>query len=182
MKPELIQRTLTVLLLAGIQIPLKADQQALELAEHFITTFYSWHHSSLEKLMANNADKLAITYYQGWAEGANYAIKIRRPCERDNDAIVCAITVTDDFGRAMNYTATDTFRLTINDAMISKVTFSGDDPPIFNELQQWITSERPEVLAGPCLDMFAGGETPNACAAAVARSAVEFMTARELAK
>ena len=179
MRPDFFKKMLTAVLLSGLQFPLKADDQALNLAENFITTFYSWDLNLLETLMAKDADSLAITYYQGWAEGANYAIKIRRPCERDTNEISCAITVTDDFGRAMGYTATDTFRLTISGGHVSAVTVSADDPPIFQQLQEWIMTERPEVLTGPCLDMFAGGKTPHACSTAVAKSAAEFMAHRE---
>ena len=182
MRPDFFKKILTAVLLSGLQFPLKADDQALNLAENFITTFYSWDLNLLETLIAEDADSLAITYYQGWAEGANYAIKIRRPCERDSNEISCAITVTDDFGRAMGYTATDTFRLTIRDGQISGVTFSADDPPVFQELQEWIMTDRPEVFTGPCLDMFAGGTSPHACSAAVVKSAVEFMAARETAQ
>ena len=174
-RPDFFKKIiLTAVLLNWLQFPLKADDQALNLAENFITTFYSWDLNSLEKLLAEDADNLAITYYQGWAEGANYAIKIRRPCESDSNEISCAITVTDDFGRAMGYTATDTFRLIISDGHVSIVTFSGDDPPIFQQLQEWIMTERPEVLPGPFLDLFAGGNTPHACSSAVAKSAAEF--------
>ena len=129
--------------------------------------------------MTENDDHQAVIYYQGWAEGGNYAIKIRRPCLLENDAISCSITVTDNFGQAMGYIATDTFRLLISNGQISEVTFTADDPPIFEELQQWIMTERPEVLTGPCLDMFAGGNTPQACAKTVSELAEEFMTTRE---
>jgi len=128
--------------------------------------------------MADGTDDIAIIYYQGWAEGANYAIKTRRACTSETTEIVCAITVSDDFGRAMGYEATDTFRLTVVGDKVTAVTFAGDDPPIFQELFQWIGSERPEVLTGPCLNMFTGGTTPGVCSAAVAQSAVDFMAQR----
>lgn len=156
----------------------QADEPDLAVAEKFITTFYSRDLTALKSMMSPDADSTAIIYYQGWAEGADYAVKIRRPCEQVERQIVCAITVTDDFGRAMGYEATDTFRMNIDNGMISAITFSGDDPPVFMELQEWIAAERPEVMTGPCLDLFAGGTTPHACAAAVAKTAVEFMATR----
>ncbi len=156
-----------------------ADDGAIQLAEKFITTFYSWDQDKLQSLLTSDGNHQAITYYQRWAEGGNYAIKIRRPCVVDQDAISCAITVTDDFGRTLGYTATDTFTVRVSDAQITAVTFTADDPPIFEELQQWIAAERPEVFTGPCLDLFAGGTTPEACAQAVVASAIEFMASRE---
>ena len=147
-------------------------------AEEFISAFYSWDATKLKRLMAGDADAVAILYYQGWAEAANYKVKLRRPCRIETNEIVCAITVTDDFGSAMGYEATDTFRLTLNRNKIAAVTFSGDDPTIFQELFQWITEKHPDILTGPCVNMFAGGTTPAACARAVAKAARDFMTDR----
>jgi hypothetical protein len=147
-------------------------------AEEFISAFYSWDATKLKRLMAGDADAVAILYYQGWAEAANYKVKLRRPCRIETNEIVCATTVTDDFGSAMGYEATDTFRLTLNRNKIAAVTFSGDDATIFQELLQWITEKHPDILTGPCLNMFAGGTTPAACARAVAKAARDFMTDR----
>jgi len=179
MKFNYLKKLMVTSLLACAYLPLSGDNQALQIAERFITTFYSWDRSALQEQMTENDDHQAVIYYQGWAEGGNYAIKIRRPCLLENDAISCSITVTDNFGQAMGYIATDTFRLLISNGQISEVTFTADDPPIFEELQQWIMTERPEVLTGPCLDMFAGGNTPQACAKTVSELAEEFMTIRE---
>ncbi|MCS5584704.1 MAG: hypothetical protein NZ777_14455 [Pseudomonadales bacterium] len=147
-------------------------------AEEFISAFYSWDATKLKRLMAGDANAVAILYYQGWAEAANYKVKLRRPCRIETNEIVCATTVTDDFGSAMGYEATDTFRLTLSRNKIAAVTFSGDDQTIFEELVQWITEKHPDILTGPCLDMFAGGTTPAACARAVAKAARDFMTDR----
>ena len=84
---------------------LAAADDAIQVAEKFITTSYSWDQDKLQSLLTNDGNHQAITYYQRWAEGGNYAIKIRRPCVSDQDAISCAITVTDDFGRTLGYTA-----------------------------------------------------------------------------
>ena len=147
-------------------------------AEDFITAFYSWDATKLKNLMTENADGVAILYYQRWAEAANYKVKTRRPCRLKAQEIVCAITVIDDFGSTMDYEATDTFRMILAENKISAVTFSGDDPPIFQELFQWIRRKHPDILAGHCLNMFAGGDTPGDCARAVARAALEFMDER----
>ena len=153
-----------------------------DIAERFVSAFYSWDATKLKSLMTEAADTVAILYYQRWAEAANYKVKTRRPCKVEAEEVVCAITVTDDFGTAMGYVATDTFRMTLAQNRISAVTFSGDDPPVFQELFQWITQNHPEVLAGPCLNMFAGGETPKDCARAVAKAARAFVDERRRAE
>ena len=149
-----------------------------DITEEFISAFYSWDATKLKDLMTEDADTVAILYYQGWAEAANYEVKTRGPCTVKAGEVVCAITVTDDFGSAMGYEATDTFRISVAENKISAVTFSGDDPPIFRELFQWISEKHPDILAGPCLNMFAGGETPGDCARAVAKAARAFMDER----
>jgi hypothetical protein len=123
-------------------------------------------------------DEARMLYYQGWAQAANYQIKHRRPCASEDAKAVCRITVTDDFGGTLGYIATDTFTLTLDDAAIVAVQSEGDDPPIFMELFAWIGEHRPEVMAGPCQDMFAGGSTPAACARAVVDSARVFIDVR----
>jgi len=149
-----------------------------DIAEEFVSAFYSWDATKLKNLMTEDADTVAILYYQGWAEAANYKVKTRRPCQVEANEIVCEITITDDFGSAMGYEATDTFRMTFTENKISTVTFSGDDPPIFRELFQWISEKHADILTGPCLNMFAGGETPGDCARAVAMAARAFMDER----
>lgn len=149
-----------------------------KVAENFISAFYSWDATKLKSLMTEDADTVAILYYQRWAAAANYEVKARRPCKVEANETVCAITVTDDFGSAMGYEATDTFRMSVNDDKVSAVTFSADDPPIFQELFQWITKNHPDIFTGPCFNMFTGGETPGDCAKAVARLAREFMDGR----
>ncbi|NKB99095.1 MAG: hypothetical protein GKR90_11470 [Pseudomonadales bacterium] len=151
------------------------------LGEAFIDAFYSWDAPQLRQTVAtaSHEDIERVLYYQGWAIGANYAIQTRRSCERDQNTLTCAITVTDDFGRAMGYTATDTFTLVLEDEAITNVAFEGDDPPIFSELQAWIGEEQPEIYTGPCKDLFAGGTTPGDCARAVATAAQAFMNLRK---
>ena len=154
----------------------KADSSLL-IGERFIDAFYSWRSENLQVLMAANADATGVLYYQGWAQAANYVVVVRRPCQNIEDEVVCAITVTDDFGTALGYRATDTFRLRVADQRITEIAFAGDDPPIFNAMLEWLQQQRPEILAGPCHQMFAGGLTPGECARAVAQAARDYMQA-----
>lgn len=150
--------------------------EAVATAEAFIDAFYSWDSARLASLMTPGDDADNVVYYQGWAEAAHYVVQERRPCvENDEGEIVCAITVTDDFGSALGYTATDTFMMIVRDGTITEVSFTGDDPPIFEEVFEWLSTTKPEVFSGPCRDMFNGGTTPGDCARAVAQGARDFM-------
>ena len=150
--------------------------EAIATAEAFIDAFYSWDSARLATLMTPGSDADNALYYQGWAEAAHYVVQERRPCvENDEQQIVCAITVTDDFGAALGYTATDTFTMLVRDGTITEVSFVGDDPPVFEEVFEWLSDTRPEVFSGPCRDMFNGGTTPDDCARAIARGARDFI-------
>ena len=159
--------------------------EPVRVAEAFIDAFYTWDSAALTALMEPGEDRARVLYYQGWAEAANYRVQERRPCERvesDGDsgsspAVRCAITVTDDFGQALGYTATDTFSLSIANGKVTAASFAGDDPPIFESVFAWLTETRPEVFAGPCRDMFEGGDTPGDCARAIAQAAREYAQA-----
>lgn len=155
------------------------DSSALAQAEAVLDAFYAWDADALAAAVEPSNDADRLLYYQGWAEAAHYSITRREPClQLDDGAIECRITVHDDFGQALGYIATDTFRLTPGQTRISGVTFSGDDPTVFEELFAWISQHRPEVMSGPCKDLFNGGTTPADCARAVAESARLFMKSR----
>ncbi len=155
-----------------------ADNQypeKLELAEAFITSFYSWQPNRINGSIADAESQSSVLYYQGWAEAGNYQIKNRQPCyEARNGLVYCAITVTDDIGGTLGYIATDTFELSISDDQIETVQFAGDDPFIFTMVLAWMYFTKPEVFDGPCKDMFAGGTTPGICVRAVIDGAREY--------
>ena len=120
-----------------------------------------------------------MLYYQAWAEAANYQIQKRRPCASKESALVCQITMVDDFGETLGYMATDTFSLVVENQKVTGVQFEGDDPSIFMKLFEWISINRAEIMSGPCLNMFAGGYTPRECARAVVSAARDFVLERE---
>ena len=153
-----------------------ANQDDLHTAESFLDAFYTFEQSKLARFLAPNADADRVLYYQAWAQAANYKVKQRTPCALNvSKAIVCAVTVTDDFGQTMGYVATDTFTMTIQENKVSAISFEGDDPPIFQQLFAWIAENRPEILESPCKDLFEGGKTPGDCARAVVVAAKEFV-------
>lgn len=190
-------RTLPLLasavLAAFVSVTAVADKQPsaqtpddVALAEQFLDAFYRWDAQALTKLMRPSEQAANALYYQAWAEAAHYQIVTRRPCAHEGSVIECRVTVTDDFGQAMGYQATDTFRLHVAHGLIDGVTFAGDDPPIFEEVFAWLSQERPHLFAGPpdagaCHLMFAGGTTPAACARAIAIGARDFMRLRNQA-
>ena len=150
----------------------------LQVAEGFLDAFYRFDQPTLADYLQPGADADQVLYYQAWAEAAHYKVKQRNACIKGRrDTIICAITVTDDFGSTLGYEATDTFTLKVTANKISAVSFEGDDPPIFEELFLWIWKNRPEVLEGPCKDLFDGGNTPKECARAVVSAAKGFVAA-----
>lgn len=155
------------------------NNPALAQAEAMLDAFYAWDRDALVATVESSAEADRLLYYQSWAEAAHYAITRRQPCTWLEDGeIECRVTVTDDFGQALGYVATDIFRLTPGASRITSVTFAGDDPPIFEELFAWISQTRPEVMTGPCKGLFNGGTTPADCARAVAASVQMFMKSR----
>ena len=153
-----------------------ANQDNLQIAESFLDAFYTFDQSKLTQFLVPSADADRVLYYQAWAQAANYKVTQRTPCDLNvSKAIVCAVTVTDDFGQTMGYVATDTFTMTIQENKVSAISFEGDDPPIFQQLFAWIAESRPEILGGPCKDLFEGGKTPGDCAHAVVAAAKAFM-------
>ena len=164
----------TVLLSACQEQP--TVSKPVDTANRMLDAFYAFDRDALSALLVPGEDADRLLYYQAWAEAANYRVKVRQPCSLlDDGRIECAITVTDDFGGTLGYVATDTFRLLVVDDLVTSVVFEGDDPPIFNELFEWIAAERPEVLSGPCRDLFNGGDTPAECARAVVEAAKVFV-------
>jgi hypothetical protein len=140
-------------------------------AEKLIDAFYSYDPRRLRAALADApASQPQLLFYQGWAEGGNYAIIERQPCQSASDSeVTCAITVRDDLIAALGtgYWVTDKFHLTIREGRIVEVRNSSNDPPEFDLALNWLRRERPDIMAGPCRGFFAGGQTPQDCVRAV---------------
>lgn len=156
-----------------------ASASDLLVAERFVDSFYSYDQNRLAKIMDAGEEGERVLYYQAWADAANYKIQKRRTCTSKETALVCQITVVDDFGETLGYMATDIFSLVVANQKVTGVQFEGDDPPIFMKLFEWISINRAEIMSGPCLNMFAGGHTPRECARAVVIAARDFVLERE---
>ncbi len=151
------------------------DPGQIASAESIIDAFYAWEPEPLSTRIATAKGVEATLYYQAWAEAAHYEISNRRSCRQAAiDVVECAITVTDDFGSALGYIATDTFRFEFSGPELRRIDFEGDDPLVFTAMFAWMALTRGEVFEDECRDMFEGGPTPGACAKAVAEAAREF--------
>ncbi|MEY4237589.1 MAG: hypothetical protein RL339_190 [Pseudomonadota bacterium] len=151
---------------AGANPPLAA-------AERLIDAFYSFDPRRLREALAHAPESQPqILFYQGWAQGGNYAVLVRKPCASVSPGeLTCAITVRDDLIVALGtgYWVTDTFHLTVEDGRIVKVRTSSNDPADFELALNWLQREQPQVMTGPCRGFFAGGPTPQDCVRAVVK-------------
>lgn len=142
-------------------------------AEKLIDAFYSFDPGQLLAAMADAAgSQPQIVYYQGWAEGGNYKVLERQPCQFASEGeVTCAITVRDDLIAALGtgYWVTDKFHLTLDSGRIVTVRTSSNDPPEFDLALAWLRREQPNLMTGPCHGFFAGGPTPDDCVRAVVR-------------
>lgn len=154
----------------------------LAAAERVIDAFYSFEPRQLRAALADAPDSQPrIMFYQGWAQGGNYAVLVRKPCAYASASeVTCAITVRDDLIVALGtgYWVTDTFHLTVQDGRIVKVRTSSNDPPDFELALNWLQREQPEVMSGPCQGFFAGGPTPGDCVRAVVKGFAAYRDSR----
>ena len=106
-----------------------------------------------------------ILWYQGWAEGRNYAGE-RGACEVLEPGVVeCPITVDDDPVLAKTgFKVTDTFTLSIEEGRIVDIKTRSNDQPIYYEARKWVEANHPELIEGPCAERGTAGELPGDCA------------------
>lgn len=143
----------------------------LQTAEAFIDAFYSFDPAELEPFFSTaKASAPKLLFYQGWADGGNYKIIDRKPCEAESSAsISCAITVEDDpvLALGIDFKVTDTFTITFAGPEIDSVETKSNDQQIYYDAFDWVGKEMPEVMSGPCQGFFDGGPTPGDCARAM---------------
>jgi hypothetical protein len=147
------------------------DAANLSTAEAFIDAFYSFDRVRFESFLSTAAESApSVVYYQGWAEGGNYEIVNRRPCEVEAaNVISCAITVADDpmLALGIDFKVTDTFKISFQDRLIHSVETSSNDLPVYYDAEAWVREEFSELVEEPCLGFFDGGPTPGDCARAM---------------
>ena len=141
------------------------------LAETFIDTFYAFDRGAMATLVKDAGEAGdRILWYQGWAEGGNYAVVKRGACELLEPGVVeCPITVDDDPVLALKtgFKVTDTFTLTIEDGRIVDIKTRSNDQPIYYEARKWVEANHPELIEGPCAERGTAGGTPGDCARAM---------------
>lgn len=155
-----------------------ARDPRLAAAEAYIDAFYSFDPSRLRAAMASAESSIPrLLFYQSWAQGGNYVVLERRPCQLGQvDAVTCEITVRDDLIAALGTgsNVTDTFHLSFREGRIVSVRTTSNDPPEFEQALQWLAGSRPELLEGPCRGFFDGGPTPQDCVRAVVRGFADW--------
>ena len=151
-------------------------------AERVIDAFYSFDRDRLAHVLsAAETSAPTILFYQGWAQGGNYRVRYRAPCQPEAaDKVRCAITVEDDLIKALRLgiQVTDTFRITVTGGRVREVATSSNDPPLFEEALAWVRRERADRIRVPCEGFFAGGPTPGACVRAIVQGFAEFSARR----
>ena len=164
---------------AEVQVSSSEEQAAimesLTIAEGFIDAFYSFDSSLLTPYLNKATDTSDnIRRYQGWAEGGNYKVLQRQPCRLDSPSVIlCSITVQDDPVQALQtgFNVTDTFHLTFENSHIVSIDTSSNDQPIYYEAKQWVETNMPEVMNGPCDK---DTNTPADCARAMTEGYKRF--------
>lgn len=156
-------------------------EQNLATAGALIDAFYSFDPAKLEPLLADATESAApLLYYQGWAEGGNYKVLKRNPCETQSAGVIsCAITVQDDPVLALRtgFNVTDTFTISFKDETVVAVDTDSNDQPIYFTAMDWLFEHQPEILSGPCAGFFADGTTPGDCARAVTEGFAQYYDA-----
>ena len=164
----------------------QTDEANIAAAERFIDAFYSFDAERLALMLASADESApAIRFYQGWAQGGNYRVVQRVPCQHEDERTIrCAVTVEDDLIKALRLDlhVTDTFRITVSQGTIRRVDTSSNDPPLFEEAFAWVQRERADRVRQPCQGLFAGGPTPEACVRVMVQGFAEFAELRRQAK
>jgi hypothetical protein len=105
-----------------------AKLKSITIAEGFIDAFYSFDSSLLVPyLTKTNETADNIRQYQGWAEGGNYKVLQRQPCQLESPSVIlCSITVQDDQVQALqtDFNVTDAFHLTFENGHIISIDLS----------------------------------------------------------
>jgi hypothetical protein len=155
----------------------------LETAEGMIDAFYSFDATKLQPFLSEAGEAQAsILSYQAWADGGNYLVMFREPCEEEAENIIsCSITVQDDPVVALEtgFNVTDTFHLKFEGSNIVGVKTSSNDQPIYFKARKWVESNLPEVMEGSCKRTDGQRETPRDCARAMTDGYKQFMVVKK---
>ena len=152
--------------------------RSLAAAEAYVDAYYSFDPEALKAVLASAEESLPkMLFYQGWAEGGNYEIVKRFPCAQSNDETIdCSITVKDDLMGALgiDFNVTDSFHVTVVDGEVVRVTNSSNDPQAYHDAEEWVRTNRPELIEPPCIGFFDGGPTPGDCVRAMVSGLAEY--------
>lgn len=156
-----------------------SDDVKLSTAESAISAFYGFDSAQLDALLLSaDSSRIALLDYQGWAQGGNYSIAERYPCQVEPPGTVrCAVTVYDDIVRTLRLDSwvTDTFRFTFLGTRLASVATSSNDPPAVGAAFGWVRVHRPHLYdsSGVCTYRGPAGN-PQECARQVMAAFQEY--------
>lgn len=175
--------SISILLLIDCKTETERDTADIALGNKFIDAFYSFNRDSLQLLLSSARKSQAeILYYQKWAECANYKIIDRSHFFIKNDSIMLfPVTVKDDLMSALNidFNVTDTFHISVKNGKIMSVKTSSNDIDTYFQAKEWVTKNRPELVAKQCEGIWNGGPTPCECVLGMIQGFTEFVKVKE---
>jgi hypothetical protein len=149
-----------------------------KLAQQFIDAFYSFHHDSLQALLAQaEASQPNILYYQQWAKCGHYQVVDRSKYFTKNDSVVVyPVTVKDDLMKTLQieFNVTDTFHIVVRDGMIRSVTNSSNDLEEYYTAKEWVIQNHSEEYKKACEGIWNGGATPCECIQTILKGFEEY--------
>ncbi|NNC92905.1 MAG: hypothetical protein HKN80_10475 [Acidimicrobiia bacterium] len=142
------------------------------IGERLVTAFYSFDADALTALpWRQGADPSHLLGALDWAQGANYQV-VESSCVSERvGQDVCDVTVSHDFGRALDYESVVRFIIRSGNGEITEAIIREPDP-ILHDLFAWAETAHPDEFGndGNCLV----ASSPIECAAAYARAAAEY--------
>lgn len=166
-------------------------------AERFLDALYSFDQDAMLATLApgSRAEEF-VTYYLGFAKGANYDVTFRQPCVFDEGGVTgkvtCVVTVENDLTRTLGVTESVSawFTFYATDQGITLVEEDGAAPTVGSDEAladgvageemtaglKWVYETYPELRAyeGACWKIFDGGPTPEACAIALVAALEQY--------
>lgn len=169
---------LLILFLIGCKNEAQRDVKNIDLGNKFIDAFYSFNSDSLQiMLLSAKKSQPDILFYQKWAECAHYRIVDRsRFFKKSDSLLIFPVTVKDDLMSALkiDFNVTDTFHLSIENGKIISVKTSSNDLDTYYQAKEWVSKNRPELVAIQCDGNREGGPTPCECVLGMIRGFTEF--------
>ena len=163
----------------SIEDPYPDRDDAVALAEEFIDALYAFDRDAMLAITVPRRTNIEETllFHQGWAEGADYTLTDREPCEfREGGAygtVVCHITAKHDLLEAVGLPDEAVpHEITVyhKDGWVTGIEIIADHPPVLDAAIAWAMDTHPELtgFSGPCWEIeYLHVAVPQTCAIAV---------------